>query len=130
MLDPMFYLHIYYCTNTVPSSPPRSVQGQAVNSRQIFLSWDLPEPTGRNGIIISHTILVLEIITDSVLTYNVTNRTAFLIEQLHPHYDYRCSVAASTAVGIGPFSAPFVVKTDEDSEPVYELNLKCAWQQG
>ena len=101
----------------VPSSPPQSVEGQTVNSRQIFLSWDNPEFGGRNGIITGYSINVLEIITNTEFAYNVINRTTVLVEQLHPHYEYQCSVAAATIVGMGPYSAPIVVKTDEDGEP-------------
>ena len=103
--------------SAVPSSPPRNVQGQTVNSRQIFLSWDIPEFGGRNGIITGYSVHVLEIITNTEFEYNVTNRTTFLVERLHPHYEYQCSVAAATIVGIGPYSVPIVINTDEDGEP-------------
>ena len=100
----------------VPSSPPQSVEGQTVNSQQIFLSWVTPEFGGRNGIITSYTVHVLEITTSTEFMYNVTNRTTILVEQLHPHYEYKCSVAAATIVGMGPYSAPIVIRTDEDGE--------------
>ena len=107
---------VVYDMSIVPSSPPESVEGQTVNSRQIFLSWDIPEFDGRNGIITGYSIHVLEISTSIEFMYNVTNRTTFLVEQLHPHYDYQCSVAASTLVGMGPYSIPIFIKTDEDGE--------------
>lgn len=85
-----------------------------MNSRQIFLAWDIPEFSGQNGIITGYSVHVLEIITSTEFLYNVTNQTTFLVEQLHPHYEYQCSVAAATFVGMGPYSAPIVIKTDED----------------
>lgn len=87
-----------------------------MNSQQIFLSWDTPEFGGQNGIITGYSVHVLEIITSTEFMYNVTNRTTILIEQLHPHYEYHCSVAAATIVGMGPYSAPLVIRTDEDGE--------------
>ena len=102
--------------HSVPSSSPLRVVGQAVNAERILLSWDLPEPTGRNGLITGYTIQILEVPTNLTLSYNLTNRTDFLVDSLHPYYDYRCSVAAVTVVGAGPLSAPVTVRTDESGE--------------
>ena len=99
-----------------PSSPPLRVVGEAVNAERIFLSWDLPEPAGRNGIVTGHSIRVLEVPTNQVSSYNLTNHTDFLINNLHPYYDYQCSVAAVTVVGAGPFSEPVTVRTNESGE--------------
>ena len=102
--------------HSVPSSSPLRVVGQAVNAERILLSWDLPEPTGRNGLITGYTIQILEVPTNLTLSYNLTNRTDFLVDSLHPYYDYQCSVAAVTVVGAGPLSAPVTVRTDESGE--------------
>ena len=101
---------------TAPSSSPRSLVGQAVNSQRILLSWDLPEPAGRNGIITGYTIRVLEVVTNNIFTYNLTNRTDFLVDNLHPYYDYQCSIAAVTVAGVGPLSEPLTVRTNESGE--------------
>ena len=99
--------------HVAPSSAPLRLVGQAVNSERILLSWDLPEPSGRNGIVTGYTIRVREVATGSVFSYNLTNHTDFLVESLHPYYDYECSVAAATVVGIGPLSDPVTVRTNE-----------------
>ena len=104
------HTHIHHAA---PSSAPLRLVGQAVNSERILLSWDLPDPAGRNGIITGYNIRVLELATGSVVSYNLTNRTDFLIERLHPYYDYECSVAAATMVGVGPLSDPVTVRTNE-----------------
>ena len=105
----------------VPSSSPLRLVGQAVNSERILLSWDLPEPAGRNGIISGYTIRVLEIATGSIFSYNLTNHTDFLVESLHPYYDYECSVAAATVVGFGPLSEPVTVRTNESGSYSREI---------
>ena len=103
--------------HAVPSSAPLRLVGQAVNSERILLSWDLPEPAGRNGIVTGYTIQVHEVATGSVFSYNLTNHTDFLVESLHPYYDYECSVAAATVVGFGPLSGPVTIRTNESGIP-------------
>ena len=103
--------------HAVPSSAPLRLVGQAVNSERILLSWDLPEPAGRNGIVTGYTIRVHEVATGSVFLYNLTNHTDFLVESLHPYYDYECSVAAATVVGFGPLSDPVTIRTNESGIP-------------
>lgn len=68
---------------------------------------------GRNGIITGYTIRVLEVVTNAVFSFNLTNHTDFLVDSLHPFYDYQCSVAAVTVVGVGPLSEPVTVRTNE-----------------
>ena len=106
-------LHVIVHLHAAPSSSPLRLVGQAVSSERILLSWDLPEPAGRNGIVTGYTIRVLEVATGNVFSYNHTNRTDFLVERLHPYYDYECSVAAATVVGFGPLSEPDTVRTNE-----------------
>ena len=100
--------------------------GETVDAERILLSWDLPEPAGRNGIITGHTIRALEVPTGQVFSYNLTNHTDFLISNLHPYYDYQCSVAAVTVVGAGPFSEPVTVRTNESGRSASKATL-IAW---
>ena len=103
-------------THTVPSSAPLNIIGEVVDSRSIYLSWYPPESSGRNGIIIGYFIQIFEVDTNSYFSFNRTNHTEFLLQQLHPYYNYNCSIAALTAVGRGPLSSPLLVQTDEDGE--------------
>ena len=100
----------------VPSSVPLNFVGEVVDSRSIYLTWHPPEPSGHNGIIIGYFIQIIEVDTNSYFSFNRTNHTEFLLQQLHPYYSYNCSIAALTAVGGGPFSSPVLVQTDEDGE--------------
>lgn len=40
--------------------------------------------------------------------------TMFRLEGLTPYTNYRFTIAASTEVGLGPFSSPITVRTPED----------------
>lgn len=49
--------------------------------------------------------------------------TEILLEALEKWTEYRITVAAHTAVGPGPESSPFVVRTDEDGNFILYLFL-------
>lgn len=107
---------MYYFFHAVPSSPPLNFTGEAMDSSSIYLSWHPPEPAERNGVITGYFIQIFEIDTNSYFSFNRTNHTEFLLQQLHPYYRYECSIGAFTAVGRGPLSSPVLVQTDEDGK--------------
>ena len=74
-----------------------------VNGTSITLTWSSPLEEERNGIIISYTVSCSGGSGDNFL---VTLNPIFVIQfySLCPNTEYSCSVAASTAVGIGPFT--------------------------
>ena len=109
---------MYHSFSPVPTSPPRNAGGVSVNSTFILLTWEPPARDGRNGIITLYYIHVLEVPTSRTFTFERPTHTDLLIGSLHPYYDYQCSVAADTSVGRGPFTAPFIIRTDQDGECV------------
>ena len=109
--------------HAVPSSPPLNFMGEAVDSWSIYLTWHPPEPSDRNGIITGYFIQVVEVDTNSYFSFNRTNNTEFLLQQLHPYYSYNCSIAAFTAIGRGPLSSSLLVQTDEDGEYNYAYSV-------
>ena len=89
--------------------------GEVLGSTAISITWESPVAEGQNGVIISYRILLLEIPSNTTLTYQQDGSHRELVaDSLHPYYDYMCSVAAETEVGTGPFSSSFVVRTLED----------------
>lgn len=91
--------------------------GETLSSTAITIMWEAPELEEQNGIIISFNISLLELPTNVTLTYQQAGlHTELVINSLHPYYEYSCSVAAATEVGAGPFSTPFVIRTDYDGE--------------
>ena len=83
-------------------------------SNSLILSWDPPLNESQNGIIRSYVIQILEDDTSTTTTH-YSNNTLLTVNNLHPYYTYKCSVAAFT-VGLGPYSAILTVQLDEDSK--------------
>ena len=111
----IYGIHNLFCT--VPSVPPRNVAGEALSSSTISVTWESLVPEGQNGVIISYTIVLLEVATNVTFTYEqVGLHTELVIDSLHPFYEYECAVSAATVVGLGPSSAPFIIQTMEDSK--------------
>ena len=81
------------------------------------MSWRLPLFEERNGVIISYTIVLVELQTNTTLIYQREgNHTELIVEELHPYYEYRCSIVAATQVGAGLFSDTVTVRTAEDGK--------------
>ena len=121
-------------TRAVPSSPPLNSSGQVLSSSTLSITWQPPAPEGQNGVIVSYTVRLIERPTNITFTYQRGgSHTEVFITNLHPHYEYSCLVAAGTSVGLGPFSAPFILTTHQDGEyvnylfyhPSNKVNLLC-----
>lgn len=102
---------------TAPSGPPVNVQGHATTSRSLVLEWDPPLLRDRNGIISDYRVNLLALEEDppNPVGYIVTGDSIGLTA-LHPHYNYSCTVSASTGVGQGPLSTPLFIKTYPDGK--------------
>ena len=94
-------LEDHYFFTTAPTAPPNSFSTTSIGSRNVALAWTLPEESGRNGVIISHTVMCSESNGDLISTLSTTNFTVTL-EDLSPHTSYNCSVYAFTSIGSGP----------------------------
>ena len=97
-----------------PSAEPQRVTGMSVNSETISLSWDQPPFDQQNGLIRQYLVNVTELDTGISFLQMSTN-TEFTAYSLHPYYSYRFTIAAVT-VGVGPYSIPITVQTDEDGK--------------
>ena len=81
------------------------------------MSWRPPALDGQNGVITSYTVVFIEAQSNNTLTYQREGEFAELvIEQLHPYYDYHCSIAAGTRVGHGLATDPVTIRTLEDGK--------------
>ena len=110
----VFYLLLF---TTAPTAPPENFTLQVVGSRAIIVSWRLPPFEERNGVIISYTIVLVELPTNKTLIYQREgNHTQLIVEDLHPYYEYRCSIVAATHVGASPSSASVTIRTAEDGK--------------
>ena len=88
---------------SAPSESPGNVQAVAINSTSVQLSWEHPPTEAWNGIIIGYVIRVIGLHTEDNYELPLVNDTKAVLEDLHPYYAYRFSIAAET-VDLGPFS--------------------------
>ena len=87
--------------------------GSADTSRSAVLTWDPPPAEDQNGIIVSYVINVTE--ADSGVSFQLFSRnTSLSVSSLLPFTSYNFLIAASTSIGVGPFSRLLTLQTPED----------------
>lgn len=94
----------------VPSGPPAYFDIH-VDITSLTCAWSPPD-TLQNGVIVSYTLTCTsngETVVDLTLNPIVFEMT---IDLFTPSTTYVCSVAASTATGIGPYTTPISVTTE------------------
>ena len=85
-------------------------------------------PENRNGKIIKYTVKVISVET-GVESQLSTTETSLLVISLTPYKTYQFSVAASTAVGQGPYTSSISVTTPEDgNEEVFNSHVNCIFK--
>ena len=107
------YLSIKFCS-AAPSSAPQHLDVVPKNSTTLHLLWTPPPRETQNGLIIGYRINITELDTGRVLNM-ASSITLASRQDLHPFYNYSCSVAAYTIVGTGP-SVETTVHMPEDGE--------------
>ena len=81
------------------------------------MSWRPPTVGKQNGIIINYTIILVELLTNTTLTYEQGgNISDLIVDELHPYYEYKCSMVAATQVGNGPFTGYITIRTLGDGK--------------
>ena len=103
---------------SVPSGFPQQFRETVHSSTSVTFSWALPREEDQNGVIVLYTLNITE--TEAGLTIQRTvpaAQTSVTVDLLLPFTAYICSIAASTSVGMGPFSTILSINTHEDSKP-------------
>ena len=98
-----------------PSMPPENLTVEATTAESITLSWSPPDVQSQNGIITGYLINVTAIETGESIQVSSTT-TNLVIQSLRPFTVFDCTIAAMTSTGIGPFSIPLTVQTNETGE--------------
>ena len=89
-----------------------------VTSQSVELSWSAPPPEERNGIITGYVATLIR--RDSGSQYQLTSpTTSTTFTTLTPFTSYTVTVAASTAIGLGPQSTQLNFITDEDGMSIH-----------
>ena len=86
-----------------------------MTSTSFVISWSAPPLQEQNGLIRQYRVRCIRLEEDEdfeILTDSLTER---FITNLHPFYNYTCSVAAVT-IAQGPYSSTTLVTTLEDGE--------------
>lgn len=71
----------------------------------LVIAWDHPPKEGRNGIIVSYTVRITSKYNSRTVTTS-NNDTNISVHNLLTLTNYSIQIAASTTIGIGPFSNP------------------------
>ena len=103
----------------VPSGFPENITAIATDSRTLMVMWRPPPEDLQNGIIVQYTVNTsvtetgetFQSTTDGVVT---DGAKSLVLTDLHPHYTYSIIIAASTSIGIGPYSVAYSITMPED----------------
>jgi len=96
---------------TAPSAPPRNFSQSNPSPTSLLLTWEPPSDEHQNGIISEYHLHVIELLSGREWNW-ILNTNRYLVEMLHPFYEYTCSVAAFTNA-LGP-STTISVQQPED----------------
>ena len=114
----------------MPSGPPTDVKEGVVNSTSVQIQWYPPEEEEQNGKITFYTVVVTGIENTHLVQRDlISNSTLIDLLYLRPFSEYNVSIAAHTAVGMGPFTATLTIFTPEDGEynVTIATNTACCW---
>ncbi len=107
----------------VPSGYPSYVKNMSITARSAVVSWDPPDEEDHNGVITHYTINIIEARTEKILSFTSLT-TSVTATSLNPYTSYSVGVAASTSVGIGPFSVFITLETLQDGETTFYFELR------
>ncbi|EDO43025.1 predicted protein, partial [Nematostella vectensis] len=108
-----------------PSAPPLNVSGYNTSDSSLQLLWQPVEATHRNGRLVGYKIryhVTGDLVNFAVSESRLLNTS---LTGLLPYTDYVITVCAYTGAGEGPWSAPVIIKTDEEVPSRPPTNLKA-----
>ncbi|XP_052894838.1 protein sax-3-like [Anopheles moucheti] len=106
------------CTlEDVPTAPPINLEAVLLNTSAVYLKWDPPSNHTINGKLKHYHIIIrgYDVHNISKVLTNMTvdgDAPKLLLANLSAGVTYSVSIAASTKVGIGPYSIPSILRLD------------------
>ena len=116
--------HAFLCV--APSGPPQGISAVALGPRMIQINWSQPLPEEQNGIIRSYLVNVTVADTGQHIQLT-TNNTTITAENLHPFYNYHCSVAAVT-IALGPYTEAHLLQTPQDGKQMRNVSVPLEYR--
>ena len=110
---------------TVPSAPPKLLVVRGYGAHWAMVGWGIPPEAGRNGIIISYIVQLLDthgaVVQNETVavqdpTFDSPQSLAHNFTSLKPYTRYVWRVAATTTAGAGPFTSMTNFTTLQSSE--------------
>ena len=98
-----FNKNIYLYT-LAPSGPPLNIRTTSRSVSSLFFTWDPPDTTKQNGVIISYTACVSHSENEPCFQTFTTSERNWLVGNLNSSTKYYVRVLASTKVGGGNYS--------------------------
>lgn len=98
---------------SAPSGSPQNLTANNISSRSAILNWNPPLPVHQNGNITAYIINASVVGSGESLQF-VSDSTLLELDTLAPYTTYSFVIAASTSVGMGPFSIEVVIETQEE----------------
>ena len=99
---------------SVPTAPPENLVLHPITPRNLLISWEPPPLHEQNGEIFDYTVLVLDAENEVIFAESQTENLELLVKGLQPFHLYSVSLAASTFVGLGPYTFPSLIEMPED----------------
>jgi len=111
-------LHLYISLfEIVPSGFPQAFVDNIISPQSVTFSWLPPLDYEQNGFIVTYTIAVIETRSGHMIQRTISSSlNSITISSLRPFTSYSCSIAASTSVGMGPFSTSLTILTLQDGK--------------
>ncbi|XP_053673917.1 protein sax-3 [Anopheles nili] len=106
------------CTlEDVPLTPPINLEAVLLNTSAVYLKWDPPPNSTINGKLKNYHIIIrgYDMHNISKVLTNMTvdgEAPKLLLANLSAGVTYSVSIAASTRIGVGPYSIPSILRLD------------------
>ncbi|CAB3986009.1 tyrosine- phosphatase Lar isoform X3, partial [Paramuricea clavata] len=94
----------FLTSEEAPSGPPLNIRTTSRSASSLSPTWDLPEKTKQNGVIISYTACVSHLENDACFQTFTTSERTWLIGNLNSSTKYYVRILASTKAGHGNYS--------------------------
>ena len=95
---------IFYTLTLAPSGPPLKIQTVSRSASSLHVTWEPPEKSKQNGVIVSYTACVSHSKGGPCFQTFIADETRWLVRNLIALTRYYIRVLATTKIGRGNYS--------------------------